>query len=341
MTTLSTYGALTTKSLKCETDLTFQTANSNSTVFRATDGSGDQIITIAAQSGNSTLLTSESSVAGGKVDINSTAAEGSLADTDTFLFYDASATANKKVTGANLKTYVGAGSGVPSGTNGQVIVYDAGNSAASVAMSGDISIVANGTTTIGSNKITTAMVQDDAITAAKLANDAVVNASVASGAAIAYSKLSLSNSIVAGDLTADCVTAVKLADNAVVNASVDASAAIAYSKLNLSTSIVAGDLATDSVETLKIANNAVTNNKIAGLSGVTAGTVTALKLMLPDASKDLSGFRNLTSTGDNQSASVLIGTSEWKIVNSGTDLLFQKWNSGTSAWVTKSTISGA
>tara|TARA_Y100001938_G_C8075778_1_gene425967 strand:+ start:433 stop:1329 length:897 start_codon:yes stop_codon:yes gene_type:complete len=298
MTTLSTYGALTTKSLKCETDLTFQTANSNSTVLRATDGSGDQIITIAAQSGNSTLLTTESSVAAAKVDINGASAETSLQDADTFLFYDNSAAANKKVTGANLKTYVGA-SGQTSGTSGQIIVFNGANAQAAVNMSGDVAIDNAGATTIQSGSVETAMLADDSVSAAKLA------------------------------------------DNAVVNASVDASAAIAYSKLNLSNSIVAGDLATDSVETVKIANNAVTNPKIAGLSGVTAGTVTALKLMLPDASKDLSGFRNLTSTGDNQSASVLIGTSEWKIVNSGTDLLFQKWNSGTSAWVTKSTISGA
>ena len=309
MTTLSTFGALTTKSLKCETDLTFQTANANSTVLRATDGSGDQVITIPAQSGNSSLLTTESSVAAAKVDINGAGAEASLQDTDAFLFYDASATTNKKVTGANLKTYVGAGSGVPSGTNGQVIVYDAGNSAAAVAMSGDISIVANGTTTIGSNKITTAMLQDDSVNASKLADNAVVNASVDASAAIAYSKLNLSNSIVAGDLTTDCVTTVKLQDNA-INAA-------------------------------KIGANQVTNVKIAALAGVTAGTVSATKLMLPDANKDLSGLRNLTTTGDNQSASVLIGTSEWKIVNSGTDLLFQKYNSGTSSWVTKSTISGA
>jgi hypothetical protein len=153
--------------------------------------------------------------------------------------------------------------------------------------------------------------------------------------------LSLTDSIVAGDLTDDCVTASKVAANAIVNASVDASAAIAYSKLDLSNSIVAGDITANAVVTSGINNGAVTNPKIAGLTGVSAGTVSALKIMLPDASKDLSGFRNLTSTGSVQAADVLIGTSEWRIINSGTDLLFQKWNSGTSAWVTKSTISGA
>ncbi len=308
MTTLSTFGELTTKALKCETDVTFQTANANSTILRATDGSGDQVITIPAQSGNSNLLTSESSVAAAKVDINGATAETSLADADEFIVYDESATANRKVTGANLKTFVGS-AGQTSGTSGQIIVFNGSNAQAAVDMSGDVAIDNAGATTIQSGAVETAMLADDCVTAAKLGDNAVVNASVDASAAIAYSKLALSNSIVAGDLTTDCVTTAKIQNNAVSAA--------------------------------KIGANQVTNVKIAALAGVSAGTVSATKLMLPDANKDLSGFRNLTSTGDAQSASVLIGTSEWKIVNSGTNLLFQKWNSGTSAWVTKSTISGA
>lgn len=298
MTTLDNYGELTALKFKAKNDVTFQTANANSTVLRATDGSGDQILTIPALSGNANMVTSESTLAADKVNINGATAETSPADADAALVYDATASANRKMTLANLKTYFSAGSGVPSGTNGQVIVYNASNEAAAVQMAGDISIVANGTTSIGANKITTAMLQDDSCTAAKLAADAVVNSSVASGAAIAYSKLALSNSIVAGDLT------------------------------------------TDSVIANKIANNAVTNNKISALQAVSAGTVSAVKLMLPDANKDLSGFRNLTSTGSTQSNDFLVGTSKWKVVVDGSDnLLFQYWNG--SAWVTKQTMSAS
>jgi len=307
MTDLDNYGELTALKFKAKNDLTFQTANANSTVIRATDGSGDQIITIAAQSGNSSLLTSESSLAAAKVDINGATAATDPQDADEAIVYDASATSNKKMTLANLKTYFSAGSGLPSGSNNQIITYS-GTTAQAVAMSGDISIVANGTTAVGSNKITTAMLQDDCVDADKLAADAVVNASVASGAAIAYSKLALSDSIVAGDLTTDCVVTAKIQNNA-VNAS-------------------------------KIGANQVTNVKIAALAGVTAGTVSATKLMLPDASKDLSGFRNLTSTGSTQSNDFLVGTSKWKIVVDGSDnLLFQYWNG--SAWVTKQVMSNA
>jgi hypothetical protein len=308
-TLLDNFGELTALKYKCKLDVKFQTDNTSSTTLRATDGTGDKVLTIPALSANANMLTSESSVAGEKVNINGSTAEASLADADEFLFYDATASANKKVTGANLKTYVSAGSGVPAGTNGQVIVYNGSNQAASVQMSGDCSIVANGTISVGSNKITTAMLQDDCVNAAKLSANAVVNASVDASAAIAYSKLNLSNSIVAGDLSADCVETAKIQNNA-INAS-------------------------------KIGALQVTDAKIASLQGVSAGTVAASKLCLVDANKDLSGFRNLTSTGDAQSASVLVGTSEWKIINQGQNLLFQKWNGGSSSWVTKFTMDGS
>jgi hypothetical protein len=308
MTTLSTYGELTTKSLKCESDLTFQTADANSTILRATDGSGDQVISIPAQSGNSSLLTTESSVAAAKVDVNGATAETSPADADEALVYDSSASANVKMALSDLKTYFTAGSGVPAGTDNQIITYS-GTSAQAVSMSGDATIVASGAISLSDDAVVTSKILDANVTTAKLADDSV--------------------------------TAAKLASNAVVNDSVDASAAIAYSKLDLSNSIVAGDLTSSSVTTAKINNGAVTNPKIQALTSVVAGTVSGLKLMLPDTNKDLSGFRNLTSTGSVQAADVLIGTSEWRIINSGSDLLFQKWDSGTSAWVTKSTISGA
>ena len=298
-TTLDTYGELTALKYKCKLDVKFQTDNTSSTTLRATDGTGDKVLTIPALSANANMLTSESSVSADKVDLNGATAEASLADADEFLFYDATASANRKVTGANLKTYVGAGSGVPSGTNGQVIVYDGANSAQAVAMSGDLSIVASGATSIGADKVTTAMLQDSAVSEQKLASSAVTNDKIAGSANIAYSKLNLSSSIVAGDLSADCV------------------------------------------QTASIQDNAVTDAKVASLQGVTAGTVSASKLVLVDANKDASGFRNVTASGSVQSADLLVGTSEWKIVNSGTNLLFQKWDGGSSAWVTKFTMDGS
>jgi hypothetical protein len=307
-TSLDTYGELTALKYKCKLDLKFQTDDTSSTVLRATDGTGDKVLTIPALSANANMLTSESSLAAEKLDINGATAESSLADADEFVFFDATASANRKVTGANLKTYVGASSG-PSGTNGQIIVYNASNDQAAVAMSGDISIVASGATSIGADKITSNMLQNNAVSELKLASSAVTNDKVSASANIAYSKLNLTNAVVAGDLTNDCVQTAKIQDNA-VNAA-------------------------------KIGANQVTDAKIASLGGVTAGTVAASKLVLVDANKDASGFRNVTATGSAQAADLLVGTSEWKIVNQGTNLLFQKWNSGTSAWVTKFTMDGS
>jgi len=58
-------------------------------------------------------------------------------------------------------------------------------------------------------------ISNGTITSAMIADGAIVNADVNASAAIAYSKLSLNNSIVAGDITAGAVTAAKLANTAV------------------------------------------------------------------------------------------------------------------------------
>lgn len=63
--------------------------------------------------------------------------------------------------------------------------------------------------------ITSAQLAADSVTSAKITDGAIVNADINAAAAIAYSKLNLSNSIVAGDITSGAVTAAKLANTAV------------------------------------------------------------------------------------------------------------------------------
>lgn len=77
----------------------------------------------------------------------------------------------------------------------------------------------------------------------------VENSDVASGAAIAYSKLALSNSIVAGDLTTGCVTSAKILDGTIVNGDISSSAAIATSKIASGTLTSGTILATDTSST--------------------------------------------------------------------------------------------
>ena len=75
-------------------------------------------------------------------------------------------------------------------TSGHVLVAD-GSNFNPVALSGDVTIAANGAVTIANGAVENAMLADDAVGVDELAANAVVNASVASGAAIAISKTAL------------------------------------------------------------------------------------------------------------------------------------------------------
>ena len=75
-------------------------------------------------------------------------------------------------------------------TSGHVLVAD-GTNFNPVALSGDVTVAANGAVTIANGAVENAMLADDAVGADELAANAVVNASVASGAAIAISKTAL------------------------------------------------------------------------------------------------------------------------------------------------------
>ena len=75
-------------------------------------------------------------------------------------------------------------------TSGHVLVAD-GSNFNPVALSGDVTIAANGAVTIANGAVENAMLADDAVGADELAANAVVDASVASSANIAVSKTAL------------------------------------------------------------------------------------------------------------------------------------------------------
>ena len=89
---------------------------------------------------------------------------------------------------------------------GQILLGNAGVPTATT-LSGDVTVSALGVTAIGTSKVTSAMITDDTIT----------NADVNSAAAIAKSKLALTNSIVNGDLTALSVATGNVQDAAVTS----------------------------------------------------------------------------------------------------------------------------
>lgn len=139
------------------------------------------------------------------------------------------------------------GQGFANGTAGAQI-YLTGSTApyspvAPQSLSGDVVISNTAVTTIANNAITTNKIADNAVTLAKIsatgtkdnttylrgdgawdtpiatvADDSVTNIKVSPSAAIAYSKLALSNSILNSDLTANSVTTSKVANGTVTTA---------------------------------------------------------------------------------------------------------------------------
>ena len=134
-------------------------------------------------------------------------------------------------------------------TSGQILVGD-GTDIASVAVSGDATLAANGALTISAGAVENSMLADDAVDSDELAAGAVdlAHMSVNSVDSDQYVDGSIdlvhmsansvdSDQYVDGSidtihLADDAVTAAKLADDAVVNASVASGAAIVATKLN-------------------------------------------------------------------------------------------------------------
>lgn len=167
------------------------------------------------------------------------------------------------------------------------------------------------TTTIDVNGSNQIRVADGAITNAKVnaaaaiaysklnLSNSIVNADVATGAAIAYSKLALTNSVVNADIAAAAAIAyTKLAlTNSIVNADIAAAAAIAYSKLLLTNSIVNADIATGAaIDALKIGAGAVSSTEFGYLDGVTSSIQTQINGKLSLTGGSLSGALTMSDT---------------------------------------------
>lgn len=173
----------------------------------------------------------------------------------------------------------------------------------------------------------------------------LVNANIDAAAAIAYSKLNLSGSILNADVNAAAAIAYsKLAlTGSIVNADVNASAAIAYSKLNLSGSIVNADVnASAAIARTKIAsgtNYRILANSSLGVMSENAA-LTADRPVISDTNGQLTteatlavarGGTNIASytTGDIVYASGATTLSKLAATTNGFVL---KLSSGLPAW---------
>jgi len=122
-------------------------------------------------------------------------------------------------------------------------------------MTGDITVNSSGVSAIGNQKVTNAMLADDAVGADELASNAVVNASVATNAAIASSKINYDSTgivsqsaqvfsdISGGDITIASNGVAAIAAGSIINADVKSDAAIDHSKIDFGGSnITSGSL---------------------------------------------------------------------------------------------------
>ena len=131
-----------------------------------------------------------------------------------------------------------------------------------------------------------------------------------------------------------------IADSAVTGAKIAAGTVVASDIADGTVSTA--KLADDAVDTDAIVDDAVTSGKLgagacdAAALGVTAGAVTASKAMVVDSSKDISGGRHFTASGNITGGEVMVGgANKWKLRVNGSNMELQKYNSGSSAWETK------
>ena len=155
-------------------------------------------------------------------------------------------------------------------------------------MTGDITVNSSGVSSIGNQKVTNAMLADDAVGADELASNAVVNASVSNSANIAFSKINSNStglvsgssqvfSDISGDISIGSDGTSAIGTGVIVNADVSNSAGIKHSKIDFDGSgiqsgsgdiagVVAGDGLTGGGET-----GTVTITVVGG-DGITANT---------------------------------------------------------------------
>lgn len=140
----------------------------------------------------------------------------------------------------------------------------------------------------------------------RVANLGITNAQISNTAAIAYSKLALTNSLVNADISSSAAIAYsKLAlSGSLVNADVATGAAIDYSKLNLASSLVNADVAAGAAIAYSKLNlsNSITNNDIA-----TGAAIAYNKLNLNNsiANSDISSTASISYSKLNLSNSLV------------------------------------
>lgn len=196
-----------------------------------------------------------------------------------------------------------------------------------ILTSGTLGAGAATLTSITDSGLSTGVVHSDS--GGLFTSSLVVNADVSGSAAIAYSKLALSNSIVNADInTAAAIAYSKLAlSNSIVNADINSSAAIVYSKLSLSNSIVNADI--NSAAAIAYSKLALSNS-IVNADVNTAAAIAYTKLALTGSivNADVNASAAIAYSKLNLSASIVNAD-----VNTAAAIAVSKLAAGTAAQI--------
>ena len=188
-------------------------------------------------------------------------------------------------------------------TNGDGVVSGSGQL---TDMTGDVTVNSSGVSAIGNQKVTNAMLADDAVGADELASNAVVNASVATNAAIASSKIDYNStgivsgssqvfSNVSGDITIASNGTSAIGSGVIVNADINNSAAIDHSKIDFGGS----NITSGSLNLTVGADNGSDDIVQVGVNTLTlAGTANEIETTVTDNQVAIGIVTNPTLTGN-------------------------------------------
>jgi hypothetical protein len=145
MSTQNGYGSFHAKAVEVANQIKFHGASddTNTVTLNCSDPMSDYQVDLPSSAG--TLLTSGDSIEITQLDVNGATEESSPSNTHEIVVYNGSA--NRKMTLANLAG-LSDFSDMPSGSDGQIVVYDSANSATAVSMSGDATIDNSGAITL-------------------------------------------------------------------------------------------------------------------------------------------------------------------------------------------------
>ena len=145
MSTVNGYGAIQAKKMELANQVVFHGASddTNEVTLNCSDPASDYTVNMPTAAG--TLLTDNDAIEITQLDINGATEESTAANTHEIAVYNGSA--NRKMTLATLAALSDFES-LPSGTDGQIVVYDSADAGQAVSMSGDATIANDGTVTL-------------------------------------------------------------------------------------------------------------------------------------------------------------------------------------------------